>query len=342
MEEKYSEIQAKYTNWQLKAAKETPQTENSGEQGLNPTEACTQCEALEQQLLGLQTSYDQIETKFNHVNKQLSTQRAATVISNRFLRNKLQEKGDEDEEDEPEQDVQDLTEKPAHKPEKSKPVWKSSAAAAPKEKSAMAAAAAAPKEKSKKLKIKPAVPTAKDLAVFGGSRQTGKLLPMAETESDMDSEFDFTEDESTDEDEYEPTPKGKKNGSQGRRTSGSQESIATESASSEPSELKIEDIKKMKVAELRAALSQRGANTKGLKAELVERLEKEMQNDIPELDFGIGGFGAVIHERASESKEDTEAAVADGEGIHRKVKLFSKEAQRGALMELSANNQMES
>ena len=47
-------------------------------------------QALEQQLLGLQTSYDQIETKFNHVNKQLSTQRAATVISNRFLRNKLQ------------------------------------------------------------------------------------------------------------------------------------------------------------------------------------------------------------------------------------------------------------
>ena len=31
MEEKYSEIQAKYANWQLKAAKETPQTENSGE-----------------------------------------------------------------------------------------------------------------------------------------------------------------------------------------------------------------------------------------------------------------------------------------------------------------------
>ena len=61
-------------------------------------------------------------------------------------------------------------------------------------------AAAAPKEKSKKLKIKPAVPTAKDLAVYGGSRQAGKLLPMAETESDMESEFDdFTEDESTDE-----------------------------------------------------------------------------------------------------------------------------------------------
>ena len=145
-------------------------------------------QALEQQLLGLQTSYDQIETKFNHVNKQLSTQRAATVISNRFLRNKLQvtnhhcvghttistvaaiaadavlttcvhyptadvpyllgstccsahthyewpviqEKGDDDDdddaEDEPEQAVQDLTEQPANKPDKSKPVWNSGAA----------------------------------------------------------------------------------------------------------------------------------------------------------------------------------------------------------------------
>ena len=66
----------------------------------------------------------------------------------------------------------------------------------------------------------------------------------------------------------------------------------------------------------------------GLKAELVERLEREMQNDVPALDFGIGGTGVVIHERANESKE-AEAAVADGEGIHRKVKLFSKEAQRG-------------
>ena len=31
MEDKYSEIQAKYANWQLKASKKTPETENSGE-----------------------------------------------------------------------------------------------------------------------------------------------------------------------------------------------------------------------------------------------------------------------------------------------------------------------
>ena len=75
-------------------------------------------------------------------------------------------------------------------------------------------------------------------------------------------------------DEYEPTPKGKKKGSQGRRTSGSQETIATESGSSEPSELKIEDVKKLKVAELRAALSKRGANTKGVHAGCSVFMEK--------------------------------------------------------------------
>lgn len=69
------------------------------------------------------------------------------------------------------------------------------------------------------------------------------------------------------------------------------------------------DIKRMKVSELREALSKRGLSTDGLKADLVNRLQARLDEE----EFGMVDMGIAAPAPAPETSTETETETASGE-----------------------------
>eukprot|EP00658_Telonema_sp_P-2_P050616 TRINITY_DN38639_c0_g2_i1.p1 TRINITY_DN38639_c0_g2~~TRINITY_DN38639_c0_g2_i1.p1 ORF type:complete len:352 (+),score=122.40 TRINITY_DN38639_c0_g2_i1:117-1058(+) len=208
-----------------------------------------------------------------------------------------------------------------------------------------------PSVKKEKISFKPPVPSREELGLIGTSKKAlGQQNHDSEMESDEDMESgDEYSDEYSSEEEYQPTPEL-------RRKRLSKQKQPTD----QPTQPKTENpipasISKLKVVELRAELSKRGAPTKGLKAELVERLHELRQaesgsqagEEISVVGAGLGGMeiggtSAVMHSREEtsavmHSQEEPASHASQEGGQLKKVKLFGAGAQREALQDINDN-----
>lgn len=97
-----------------------------------------------------------------------------------------------------------------------------------------------------------------------------------------------------------------------------------------PIVMKLADVKKLKVVELRVKLKERGLDTKGLKAELVARLWSAIEHQFADLAPSVGGDGSSVIEGMHN---------VDMEERHEhEPELFKEDIQQGETVAIEVSN----
>lgn len=248
---------------------------------------CQECKHLEEQLVALQGSYEKMEAAAFQMEKDYKD----AVKSKKTVENPKKQI--------PKSSTETTQNNNRHDTKSSKPAWNSNTAKQDN-------TTETTKQAEKKPSIKPPVPKLAELGLLKPKPQP-ELEESELEESEYESEFG--EDEYSSEEDYTPTPKKNRK----RRTSGdpSKKDVkASAVVASSVSSGVLKDLNKHTVAQLKTELKARGLPVKGLKADLVSRLEVAMKQESTANDeesgmLGIGGIGgtsAVIHERGDTNK----------------------------------------